>query len=108
MPPGPAVQYPMTIRTDGMAIGALVVGLVGLLGALFSGVPGIILGSVAVFLGLRSRGHIKRSGGALQGGGLALAGWIVGLCAIALGLAYLLIIVGFFFMSTQSGGVKGG
>ena len=91
-----------------MAIGALVVGLVGLLGALFSGVPGIVLGSVAVFLGLRSRGRIKRSGGELQGGGLALAGWILGLCAIALGLAYFLLILGFFFMSTQSGGGKPG
>ena len=53
---------------------------------MFWGVTGIILGSVAVFLGLRARGRIKHAGGGVGGAGMALAGWIIGLCAIVLGV----------------------
>ena len=90
-----------------MAIAALVVGLISLFAAMFDGVPGVIFGSVAVFLGLRARSRIKRSAGMLQGGGLALAGWIAGLCGIVLGLVFAVLLLG-LFMAMQSGGGKGG
>lgn len=71
---------------------ALVTGLLSPFAALFYGLPGVILGSVAVFLGLTARSRIKRSGGTLAGGGIALAGWIVGLCAIVFGLLWFLFL----------------
>jgi hypothetical protein len=88
-----------------MAIAALVLGVLSPLGALFDGVPGVILGSLAVVLGLMSRRRIKRSGGTLQGGGLALAGWIVGLCGIALGVVFAVLFIG-LFLAMQSGSGK--
>ncbi len=90
-----------------MAIAALVVGLIAPLAAMFDGVPGVIMGSIAVFLGLSSRRRIKRSGGTLEGGGLALAGWIVGLCAIVLGVVIAIFFIG-LFLAMQSGTGKGG
>jgi hypothetical protein len=90
-----------------MAIAALVVGLISPFAAMFDGVPGVILGSAAVILGLRARSRIKRSGGMLQGGGLALAGWIAGSCGIVLGLVFAVLLFG-LFMAMQSGGAKGG
>jgi hypothetical protein len=89
-----------------MAIAALVVGLVSLMAALFDGVPGVVFGAVAIFLGLRARSRIKRSGGMLQGGGMALAGWILGACGLVLGLAFAVLLLG-LFMSMRSAG-KGG
>lgn len=69
---------PAARPTDGRAIAALVVVIVSFIGAFFYGIPGVILGVVAVVLGLTARSRIKKSGGALGGGGLAPAGTIVG------------------------------
>ena len=68
-----------------MAIAALVVGLTAVPGATVLGVPGVVLGIVAIILGLRARGRIRRSDGARGGGGLAVAGMIAGGCGAALG-----------------------
>ena len=68
-----------------MAIAALVVGLTAVPGATVLGVPGVVLGIVAIILGLRARGRIKRSGGARGGGGFAVAGMIAGGCGAVLG-----------------------
>lgn len=107
VPTSAAITQVPALRTDGMAIAALVVGLIAPLAAMFYGVPGVIMGSVAVFLGLSSRRRIKRSGGTLQGGGLALAGWIVGLGAIVLGVMIAVLLIG-LFLAMQSGSGKGG
>ena len=85
---------PAAGRTDSLAIAALVVGLIAPFGAMFDGVPGVIMGTIAVVLGLISRRRIKRSGGTLTGGGLALAGLIVGACGIVLGLAVATLLFG--------------
>ena len=90
-------------RTDGMAIAALVVGIVAAVGIFCYGILGVILGIVAVFLGLRSRRQIKASGGALGGYGLAQAGWIIGLCAAILGAIYFIFVVGFVAMVAITG-----
>jgi hypothetical protein len=107
VPTSAAVTQLPALRTDGMAIAALVVGLIAPMAAMFDGVPGVIMGSVAVFLGLRSRRRIKRSGGMLQGGGMALAGWIVGLGAIVLGVVIAVFVIS-LFLAMQSGTGKGG
>jgi hypothetical protein len=80
-------------RTDGMAIAALVIGIVAGVGIFCYGVPAIILGPIAIYLGRRAQRQIKASGGALTGNGLAMAGWIIGLVAAILGVIYLLFII---------------
>ena len=102
IPQPPPVAYPAR-QTDSLAIAAFVVGLIAPLSAiLLVGIPGVVLGAVALFLGLRSRSKIRRSGGALGGGGLALAGWILGICGIAVGLVIFLFFFS-LFMAMQSG-----
>ena len=100
-----APVQPMTVRTDGLAIAALVVGLIAPFADLFDGVPGVVFGAVAVTLGLVSRRRIKRSGGALGGRGLALAGVIVGACAIVVGFLIAVFFIS-LFMAMQSGSGK--
>jgi hypothetical protein len=108
VPTSVAVAPPTVVRTDGMAIAALVVGVIAFVADLFDGVPGVVMGTVAVFLGLSSGRRIKRSGGQLQGGGLALAGWIVGLCAIVLGILIAILFVGLFLAMQPSSTGTGG
>ena len=71
--------------------------------AMFYGIPGVIAGSVAVFLGLTARSRIKRSGGALGGGGIALAGWIVGLFGIVIGLLWFLFLFSLYMAMVSTG-----
>jgi len=70
--PGPyyGQQQP---RTDGKAIASLILGIASILLCLniFAGIPAIILGHI-------SRGDIQRSMGRLSGGGMAMAGLIMG------------------------------
>jgi Domain of unknown function (DUF4190) len=71
--------------TDGMAIAALVVGIIG---------PccGGILSPAAFFLGLAARGRIRDSGGAVQGDGFALTGIVLGVAG-TIELILLIIVI---------------
>lgn len=62
-------------RTDGKAIASLVLGLLGLV-ICIAGIPAIILGHIA-------RSNIANSKGQLKGGGMALAGLILGYLTVA-------------------------
>lgn len=73
----------MVARTDGMAIAALVVGVIGVVAILGFGAAAVLLGVAAIVLGVLARRRIGESRGALAGGGLATAGWILGLVAVA-------------------------
>ena len=64
-------------RTDGLAIASLICGIVGLVCFFFC--LGVILGPAAAIMGFISRQRIASSGGTLGGGGLALAGLILGI-----------------------------
>ena len=85
-----------------MAIAALVVGILAAVGLFCYGVPAIILGPIAVFLGLNARRRIKASEGALGGYGLAMAGWITGLAAACLGLL-IVAFIGLFAIIALTG-----
>jgi hypothetical protein len=84
---------PAAGRTDGMAITALILGIVAIPGAFFYGVPGIILGALAITFGLVARGRIRRSGGMVGGSGMATAGWILGICGVVIGIAFIAFLV---------------
>jgi Domain of unknown function (DUF4190) len=72
----PARPYPppLAARTNGMAIGALIAGI------LFFTWIGAVL---AVVLGHLARGQIRRAGGWQRGDGLAVAGLVLGYAGIA-------------------------
>ena len=77
----PSAQGP---ATNGMAIASLVLSLVWLCG----------LGSiVALILGFKANGEIKRAGGAQSGQGLAIAGIVLGFLGLLSGLVVLLAIL---------------
>ncbi len=76
-PPGGSPGMPPSAGTNGLAIGSLVLSLLGL----FCGIGSI----VGVILGFIARGQIKRTG---QGGdGMALAGIIIGIVTLAISIA---------------------
>ncbi|HYN74937.1 MAG TPA: DUF4190 domain-containing protein [Candidatus Limnocylindria bacterium] len=75
-------------KQNGKAIASLVLGIVGFC------ICGIILGGLAVFLGLQARKEIAASNGAQGGDGMALAGVIVGGIALVLGVGQLIWFLG--------------
>jgi hypothetical protein len=64
-------------RTDGLAIGALITGILAVI--CFWICLGLILGPAAAIMGFISRQRVAASGGTVGGGGLALAGMILGI-----------------------------
>ncbi len=66
---GPAVNA-------GKATGALVCGIVGLFFC------GVILGPIAIYLGMTAKREIQESGGRLKGSGMATAGIVLGIIAL--------------------------
>jgi hypothetical protein len=79
-----------------MAIGALICGILACVLWLCYGIPGLVLGPVAFFLGLTARRRIRASGGMLSGDGMALAGMILGPVGFGLGILVVLFYVGVF------------
>jgi hypothetical protein len=64
---------------------ALLAAIMGILLGLPLGIPGLVLGPVAYFLGKSAVGRIDGSQGALTGRGAAVAGWVMGVVATAIG-----------------------
>jgi len=91
MPPGAGYAAP---RTDGLAIAALVIGIVSIVCSI--GCLGIVLGPTAAIMGFISRQRIATSGGAIGGGSLALVGLILGVVGFVAS-------VGWFFYVVVSG-----
>jgi hypothetical protein len=73
-----------TSRTNGMSIASMVLSLVGLLTFWCYGVPGIVFGAIGAIMGHVGKRQITERGE--QGGGMALAGIIIGWIAVVLGL----------------------
>jgi Domain of unknown function (DUF4190) len=81
VPPPPSGYTPAagyaTTRNDGLAIGALVVGILALVCS-WPFCLGLLLGPAGGIMGFISRQRIAASGGQLGGGAMALAGLILG------------------------------
>ena len=75
--PGQQPRAPAQAATSGMAIGALVCGILSLLCC-------AVAGPAAIVLGVMARKEIERSGGRIGGSGMALAGIIMGSIGTAL------------------------
>ena len=87
-PPMPYSDYyagaPAVMR-NGLGVAALITGILGLFGSC-SVVFGMLLGIVAIILGLVARGRVKR--GQANNGGMATAGIILGALAIIVSIAW--------------------
>ncbi len=92
-PPGyPYPGYPVhpAPKNVGTAIGALVCGILSILCA---GYLGIVLGPVALGLGLASRRKIARSAGQLKGTGLATAAVVLGSIGVVLSIVWIIFMI---------------
>jgi hypothetical protein len=69
-----------TRKRPGQAVAALVLGIIGVLCAVFIAIIGLILGVLATVFGSMARKDIKRNGKA--GGPQATAGFVLGIIAI--------------------------
>jgi hypothetical protein len=103
VPPGypqPAPGYggyaPAGPPTDGMAVAALVLGIISIPGVCCYGIVGLAAGITAVILGRMSLRKITAAGGMIGGRGLAQAGWICGLVGAVLGGLYGLFTIALF------------
>ena len=76
--------------TPGKAVAALVLGVLAIPGIIVP-IVGIVLGALALILGLSARAQIRRQG--MSGGGQALAGAILGGIAITLAVAIIVAAV---------------
>lgn len=94
--PGYAAGYAAQ-RTDGLAVAALVIGIISLVCSL--GCLGIVLGPTAAIMGFISRQRIATSGGAIGGGALATIGLILGIVGFVAS-------VGWFFFIIVSGSLN--
>ena len=77
--------------TDGNAVASLVWGILGLIFGLPLGLPGMIAGPIAYFLGKGSLARIAESNGSLTGRSSANWGRILGIVAMAVGAVVTLV-----------------
>jgi hypothetical protein len=85
--PGPAAIT--GARTDGLAIGALIVGILAIVCSWLC--LGILLGPAAGVMGYIARKRVTASGGTLGGGGMALAGLICGVVGFVFSAGWALL-----------------
>lgn len=86
-------------RTEPLAVASLVVGIIGLIITVLA--P--ILGPIALAMGIRAKQRIAASSGALEGQGIAQAGFILGIIGTVIaGLLVLLFGICIVVLSTGS------
>ena len=81
----PAIPRPG--RTDNRALVSLLAGGFGVVLS-FLGLPGLVLGPIAYFVGKSSVNRIEASKGELGGRSTAMAGWVLGVVATAVGAVF--------------------
>jgi len=87
VPAGYGYGYPAAPKTDGMAIAAMVLGIVSFVLCW----AGILTGVLAIVFGLVSLSRIKKAGGSLTGRGMAIAGFVCGILAMAMWVLFIVI-----------------
>jgi len=78
-------------RTDTRAIASLLASIAGIVLGLPLGIPGMVLGTLAYFLGKSSVSRIDGSRGALGGRSMAVSAWVLGIVAMFIGSVVTLI-----------------
>ena len=97
---GPSYSSSQQPPSSGLAITSMVLGIVGILGSLFScccgvlaAAPGVVLGIAAVITGIIALNKVKDGSG--EGKGMAMAGVICGAVSILLGIVLIVVIFAF-------------
>ena len=89
-------------RTDTRAIASLLAAIAGIVLGLPLGIPGMVLGTLAYFLGKSSASRIDSSQGALGGRSMAVSAWVLGIVGMIIGSVVTLIwLVVFLFAVSQ-------
>jgi hypothetical protein len=86
---------------NGAAI-ALAMAVVGLILGLPLGVPGLIFGPIAYFMGKSAASRIAASAGALSGRNIAMTAWVLGIIATAAGAVVSLVWLIIFLVSVST------
>jgi hypothetical protein len=88
-------------RTDGLAIAALIVGILSLVCSFIC--LGVVLGPAAAIMGFISRQRIATSGGAVGGTTLAVVGLVLGIIGFIASVGWFFVIIsGVITSSTNS------
>ena len=90
-PSYPPPVYSANAALDNRGAIALVLAVLGLVFGLPLGVPGLVLGPIAYFMGKSAVARIEASAGALAGRNLAMTAWILGIVATAAGAVISLV-----------------
>ena len=90
-PNHPPPRVKVAGSSEGRAIASLITAIAGIVLGLPVGIPGMVLGTLAYFLGKSAVSRIDTSQGALGGRGVAVAGWVLGVAAMAIGSAVTLV-----------------
>ena len=93
--------------TEGRAIASLIAAGVGIVLGLPMGIPGMVLGTLAYFLGKSAVSRIDGSQGALGGRSVAVAGWVLGAIAMAIGSAVTLVWIVVVLVATSQPATSG-
>ena len=93
--------------TDGRATASLIAAIAGIVLGLPMGIPGMVLGTLAYFLGKSAVSRIDSSQGALGGRSVAVAGWVLGVAAMAIGSAVTLVWIVIVLVATSQPATTG-
>lgn len=85
-------------RTDGLAIGSLITGILSLV-CFWPFCLGILLGPAAAIMGFISRQRVSASGGTVGGAGLGLAGLILGVVGFVFSAGWAIF---YIFLATHN------
>jgi hypothetical protein len=98
-PSYPPPAYSPTGALDNRAAIALGMAVLGLVLGLPLGVPGLVFGPIAYFMGKSAVTRIEASAGALGGRNIGKSAWILGIVATAVGAVVSLVWLIFFLVS---------
>lgn len=87
-------QPPMPVRNNQKAVWSLVLGITGIF------CTGVILGPIAIVLGVLARKEIERSGGMQSGTGMATAGIVLGTISVVTAIVVFVLVVPALLNST--------
>lgn len=84
-------QYGEPAKANGFGIAALVLGILSLPAAFFGGIPGILLGGLALVFGILGLRRVKAR--RADNRGMAIAGLVTGILGLVLGILVLILTV---------------
>jgi hypothetical protein len=93
--------------TEGRVTASLIAAIAGIVLGLPMGIPGMVLGTLAYFLGKSAVSRIDSSQGALGGRSAAVAGWVLGVAAMAIGSAVTLVWIVVVLVATSQPATSG-